>query len=420
VVSPRPLSASILFAAAMLAAAPASPQTPDRPAASVSTSPDPAPRLSLAKDLFRRGVAFLNAGDFEGALDFFLRSRALVPSGPNTKNAAICLERLGRYDEALEMFEELLRAFGAGLSPIDQATLGQVLHVLAEKVGSIQITANVDGQVIVDGRDRGRLPLIGPVRVRGPRHLIRIAKDGYAPFEMVLDVAPGALVAVNAQLRLLKGVGLLRVEDAASEGADVFIDGRRVGTVPWEGVVDPGRHLVWTRRGSRGSAPVTILAIQGQTALARMASSALGPTVRIDVSPPTAEISLDGMPLGSRSWEGRLPVGLHQVSVAEAGYVAESRSLMVPPSAATEGQAQASSRLPSVGPVHASPSVQVRFGLILDPGHERWNRRAESPPFLRGRSFLGVFSGYTGSTSLHNSPDFGCPRACGEEPSARS
>lgn len=407
----------LLLAAAMLVAAPAPAQTPDGRPANISLSQDAGSRLSFAKDLFRRGVALLNAGDFEGALDFFLRSRAFVPSGPNTKNAAICLERLGRYDEALEMFEELLRSFGASLSPIEQATLGQLLHVLAERVGSIQITANVDGQVVVDGRDRGRLPLVGPIRVRGPRHLIRITKDGYAPFEMVLDVASGSLAAVSAQLRLLTGVGLLRVEDSASEGADVFIDGRRVGAVPWEGVVAPGRHLVWTRRANRGSAPAAILAVQGQTALARMASSALGPTVRIDVSPPTAEISLDGVPLGSRSWEGRLPVGLHQVSVVEAGYTAESRSLMIPPSASTEAGASAEPRPRS--PSAADPlALQLRFGLILDPGHARWNRRAENPSFLRGRSFLSVFGGYTGSTSLHNSAALGCPRECGAEPSA--
>jgi hypothetical protein len=365
----------------------------------------------MAKDLFRKGVALLNAGDFEGALDFFLRSRAFVPSSSNTRNAAICLERLERYDEALEMYEELLRSFGALLSPVEQVALSRVLHALAQKVGSLQITANTDGQVLVDGRDRGRLPLMRPIRVKGPRHLIRIAKDGYAPFEMVVDVAPGSLLAVRAEIRLLTGVGVLRVEDSSSassipiEATEVFIDGQRVGAVPWEGVVAPGRHLVWTRRGSWGSAPVAVVVVQGQTALARMASSALGPNVRIEVSPPTAEISLDGMPLGNRSWAGRLPVGMHQVSVAEAGYVAESKMLMVPPSGSAE-------------PPEPSASLHLRFALILDPGHTRWNRRAEGLVLLRGRPFVGAFSGYLGSLDIHSGEGLGCAGSCSGDPSA--
>jgi hypothetical protein len=392
----------LLLIAALLVAAPAPAEDPVSRSSSAPAPLDSEGRLSIAKDLFRRGVALLNAGDFEGALDFFLRSRAFVPSSPNTKNTAICLERLGRYDEALSMYEELLRSFGTELSAAEQATLGQVIRTLGQKVGSIQITANVDGQVLIDGKDRGRLPLVGPVRVLPPRHAIRITKDGYVPFEVVVDIEPGALATVNARLRLLTFVGLLRVEDSGSDGADVFVDGRRVGTAPWEGVVEPGKHLVWTRRGSRGSAPVAIVAIQGQTALARIASSALGPPVQIEASPSTAQIAIDGIALGSRSWEGRLPVGLHQVAIAEDGYVNESRSLMVPPSGIAE----------------PSASLKLNFALALDPGHPRWNRRAEGPAFLKGRSFLGVFGGYAGSASLHESGALGCPKDCSAKPKA--
>src|SRR3954470_16265602 len=61
----------------------------------------PAAHLALAKDLFRKGVALLQADDVERALSYFLRSRTEQASAKNTGNAAICLSRLGRYDEAL-------------------------------------------------------------------------------------------------------------------------------------------------------------------------------------------------------------------------------------------------------------------------------------------------------------------------------
>jgi hypothetical protein len=177
-------------------------------------------------------------------------------------------------------------------------------------------------------------------------------------------------------------------------------------------VATPGKHLVWTRRGNRGSAPVAMVAVQGQTALARMAESALGPPVRIEVSPSTAEISIDGIALGPRAWEGRLPVGLHQVSAAEAGYVAASRSLLI-----TSASVGEDALFPAASPA-ASPASSLRFALQIDPGHERWNRRADAPAFLRGRSFLGAFGGYAGSAGLHGSASLGCPGACGAEPAA--
>lgn len=362
---------------------------------------EPAVRLAVAKELFRRGVARLNAGDLESAVDLFQRSRSVVPSASNTKNAAIGLEQLGRYDEALAMYEELLRGFGADLLPVEQAIVGRVIRALGQKVGSLKASANVDAEVIIDGKDRGRLPLVGPARVMPGQHVIRVIKDGYAPFETVVDVAAGALINIAAELRLLTGIGLLRVEDLGSEGAEVFVDGRRMGAAPWEGVVSPGKHLVWTRRGGRGSAPAAIVAVEGQTALARLASSALGPPVRLEVSPPTAVLMVDGTDLGAHAWEGRLPVGLHQISAAEPGYAAEARPLMVSPSRGDEVEAHL-----------------LRLTLALDPSHPRWNRRAESPAFLKGSAFIAAFGGYAGSASLHGVSALGCPPACRATPAA--
>ena len=69
-------------------------------------------------------MTLLQANDVERALAYFLRSRAEQASAKNTGNAAICLSRLGRYDEALEMYEELLLRFSGDLDAEDRATLG--------------------------------------------------------------------------------------------------------------------------------------------------------------------------------------------------------------------------------------------------------------------------------------------------------
>src|ERR1700677_2207222 len=68
-------------------------------------------QLREAKALFQEGNTRRRAGDLPGALEFYLRSRAVVPSMPNTFNAAYCLLQLGRIDEALELYEEVLIRF---------------------------------------------------------------------------------------------------------------------------------------------------------------------------------------------------------------------------------------------------------------------------------------------------------------------
>lgn len=60
---------------------------------------DEDPALLQAKDLNRQGIAILDTGDVERALELFRSSRTAYPAAKNTANVAICLDRLGR-DEA--------------------------------------------------------------------------------------------------------------------------------------------------------------------------------------------------------------------------------------------------------------------------------------------------------------------------------
>jgi hypothetical protein len=269
----RSISPAVLVGALLLTPARAAAQEPD---------PD---KLAAAKNLFRSGVALLNTGDYERALDYFLRSRAQVPSLQNTTDIAICLDALGRYDEALDMYEELLVRFSHELAADDKAKLGLVMAALRARVGSISVSANVEGRLVIDGRARGDLPQSAPLRVLGGRHVVRIFRDGYTAFEIRVDVPVGSTVRVEGRLAPLAEAGLLRVEDPASDGFDVFIDGTRVGRVPWEGGLPPGRHVVRTQRGDRGSAPHAAEVQQGQMVLLRMSASDLGPPILTPSSP---------------------------------------------------------------------------------------------------------------------------------------
>lgn len=157
-------------------------------------------REASAREHFTRGVELLRESAWESALSEFLRSRELYPRPRTTINAAVCLRRLERYDEALEMVESLLVDF-PDLPAETAESAAQETIELARLVGSIEITsAEAGATVVIDGRARGTLPLRTPLRVSPGRRVVRVSLDGFAPFETSVDVASGARIRVDARL----------------------------------------------------------------------------------------------------------------------------------------------------------------------------------------------------------------------------
>ena len=68
--------------------------------------------------------------------------------------------------------------------------------------GAVRIRCNVAGATVtIDGKVRGKTPIVGPIRLRAPaRHRVRVGKKGYVPFGATLFVPPRATITVKAQL----------------------------------------------------------------------------------------------------------------------------------------------------------------------------------------------------------------------------
>ncbi len=296
----------------------------------------PAEQLEEAKALFREGVALLNAGDPERALELFLKSRAIVPSGKNTANAAICLERLGRYDEALELYEELLARFAADLDHQDREKLAPIMATLRERLGRLDISATVDAALVVDGKPRGNLPRTTPLRLLPGKHRVRLVKEGYRTFEREVEVVVGQTLTFDAELEPLAGLGALRVEQAGSGLGRVFIDGKQVGETPWEGTMPAGTHLLQIVAGDRGSMPEEVEVLERRTMFMRVASQPLGQPIRLTVSPANASLFLEKTRLARGEWLGRLPVGEYELSASAPGYLPKRQRMASRPGAAAE------------------------------------------------------------------------------------
>jgi hypothetical protein len=342
-------------------------------------------RSQEARAEFARGLGFSEGGNLDRALESFLRSRQLQASKGNTLNSAFCLDRLGRSDEALELYEEAAASFGASFDEEDRRSVPAAIARIRGLVGLLEISADVPARVLVDGRERGLVPRSAPLRLLPGEHRLRLVRDGYATFEITIRVAPGKTSRVDAHLVALSESGGLRVEAPGVEGAEVFVDGVRVGEAPWEGLLAPGPHAVWVSAGDRGSTPSLVTVIRWQTSLVQPRVGLLGPVQRVTASPSSARISLGDAPLGVGSWQGRLPLGEHAIVASEEAYLPATYPLRV-----TSQEA-------------ADPVLLV---LKPDLDHPRWPRPE------RGQIVVELAAGGLLGGSLHGSASRDCRPSC--------
>jgi hypothetical protein len=390
--SPGLSGIALLLGCLALIAPPAAAQAQSAPPPQTGPSAEQAEaEATKAKDLNREGLALVKAGDPTRALDFFLRSRAVLPTTKNTTNAAITLDQLGRYDEALELYEELLLKYAGGLDDEDRAAIAPAMSALRDKVGSVNVSSNVGGEVTIDGRARGKLPFLTPLRVLSGKHKVRVTRVGYSPYETTFDCDAGKTASVDAKLVPLKGVGTVMVEDVEGTRADVFVNGSRLGATPWEGALPHGKHLVWLRASDgRGSAPSWVEILEGQAAVARLQTRALGPEVTIRVEPRSAAFEVDGVSLGPGTWQGRLPAGSHVLSASERGYhpVAQRLELRA-----------------------GGEPVDTTVRLTVDADDPRW-------PKPKGSLVTSAFGGVVVGPSLAGGYTSDCPDRCASSSAA--
>jgi hypothetical protein len=281
-------------------------------------------KLAEARTLFESGIAHFDRAEWSAALADFLRSRELYPTKSATKNAAVCFRKEGRFDEALETFEALLRDF-PDLAPGDRAFAEKEIADLRGSIGSIEIdNAEPGASIIIDSRARGAYP-VAPLRVSAGSHVIRVYKEGFSPFERRVDVAGRQVAVVDAHLAPLTRAGRLSVTETSGKALEVVVDNVVVGKTPWEGSIAVGGHTVALRgEGNLGTQPAMAAVRLGDVTNLSLAAEPLTSILRVSPIPAGATVSIDAVVVGQGVWEGKLREGEHKLEVAAEGFVPRS------------------------------------------------------------------------------------------------
>ncbi len=386
---PRPLAPVAGLLALLTGAAPVVAHA--QPGAATVASPSPmasaaaqpgaadSARQEAARAAFERGYALMQQGALDAALADFERSRALFATKGNTRNAAVCLDRLGRPDEALERLEQLQRDFPT-IGAEDRDSIAREIARLRGLLGVLDVRSDEAGAtVVVDGRVRGTTPLAAPIRVNAGTHAVRLVLAGHAPFEDRAIVARGQMVALDARLPRLLRSGRVLVRSASDVAATVLVDGVSVGPSPWEGALPPGRHAVaLVGAPPLGSEPATVEAREDQPATITLELTPLRGVLRIEPTPRTAAVALDGVTLGLGTWDGRVRPGPHEVEATSEGFLPDRRRVSVP----------------------EDGNLRVELALARDPLSPMWGRKAR-PRFALELSgaFAGAATGLGGDLS---------------------
>ena len=305
---------------------------PPSPAAKPTAPPPSVPPTDTSKEEakahFDKGIKLLTENAWDAALAEFVRSRELYPTKAATKNAAIALRELKRFDDALDMLEGLVRQFPQ-LSEEERRAFAKEMSELRGLVGSVDIrVAETAATVSVDGNDRGTTPLLGAVRVPAGSHYIRVFKQGFAPFERRIVVAGGESRAVDVKLEALTESGRLTVTESAGRKVTVFVDNAPVGPAPWSGQLPVGAHSVVLRgEGTLGTPPVSAPVKRNETTPLSLKTEDLDAQIRVEPNPAAATVTIDGVAVGRGAWEGRLRAGEHSVDVTVEGFLAGRRSI---------------------------------------------------------------------------------------------
>jgi len=170
-----------------------------QPAASPSKSDA---KTDEARELFIRGMALYEQGQYERAEAALLASWSLKKHYQIAGNLGVCEMKLGKYRNAAEHLSVFLKELPPAGDQQDRKRAQALLDEARTKVAVVKIGVDVDGaEVRVDGQVIGAAPLAAEVFVEPGKRTVEAARGGYENTREVIDAKAGASLSVSLKLR---------------------------------------------------------------------------------------------------------------------------------------------------------------------------------------------------------------------------
>lgn len=192
-------------------------------------------KLARGDKLAARGKIEQAFAQFEAALADYQAAYEAYPDPQIYFPIAQAEQRLGRFVEALQHYQELLsdsKALSPQLRAQVQARLDEVRKNLAALVLDVEPSG---ADILVDGKPAGRSPMTQPIFIEPGQHTYAISRSGYRAEEGKVDLLPGK--ELRRRVRLRKEAGKVARRPARRPTRRPVAPVERPSSVPlWIGV----------------------------------------------------------------------------------------------------------------------------------------------------------------------------------------
>ena len=269
----------------------------------------------------REAVERLRDGRCDSAIPLLRRAWEVGHLRNALWNLAECYAMLGRPGPAIESYRDYLEHPSTRRNRRDQAAARSAIARLESSVARLSISSAVEGaRVTIDGQVVGTTP-VEPVVGTGLR-MVEVTSPGFAPFRREVQIEAGNDRELEAPLEMLPGE--LSVE-STPEGARVSINGREVGSTPWEGEIAGGGHLVEVALEEHRTETRRVTLAPGQRTTVELELRPSEGTLSVASTAPEAQLLIDDEVRGRSPFAPvTLTPGHYQLEVTAPGHVSWS------------------------------------------------------------------------------------------------
>lgn len=315
--------------------------TVDAPTAFAQPKKPKTVREELPENLrpeWEQGLALSKGGQFELARVKFMQLYEQTKNPRILFNAAVMEKNLGRFANAIDLWERELAEGKGKLSAEEEAEIKEAIGGLKKWVMNISLdVTEKDAEVFVDGEKVGTTPLSKPISVAIGSHNIRVTKAGFSDAHAHVD-GKDAAPKISLKLDPFQKAAPIVVSVDGPQTATIKVDGKEVGTAskdqPYKGTVSvsPEPHVISAEAPGFVAAQWTLRAedTEQKTVSLQLASDQRKGKLVILARPEGATIEIDGKTVGASRWEGPVDTGSHQVVVKKQGFYTWSYDVEVP------------------------------------------------------------------------------------------
>lgn len=159
-------------------------------------------------------------------------------------------------------------------------------------------------------------------------YTLRVQKEKYKDYSTTITIEDGKTTTIRPSLE----ANFAQVTLTTNEGADIYVDGNRLGTTRWTGTLELGEHSVETRQASHHSAYTNVRITPqsaGQTITLNNPLPIYGSLI-VDGSPADVAVYVDGKKVGtSPLFVSELLIGTHKIRLEKDGYDKQEKTVQI-------------------------------------------------------------------------------------------